>query len=237
MPSIQLPVRRSPANGRGEGGGGGVLAEEDITKLFNSYNLPLPKQALAKTANEAKKIAQQIGYPTIAKISSPQILHKTDIGGIRANLKNDQEVTKAFEEIMANAKKNAPEADIRGVLIQQFLPVGHEFIVGIIRDPSFGPLVMVGLGGIYTELFRDTAFRIAPIEVDEAYEMLQELKAWKLLLGMRGQQQADIDRLTQLIVSISHMAMEHPEIAELDLNPVLVSEQGIVIADAKVILK
>jgi len=214
----------------------GLLDEDTTRELFMRYDLPMPKQALASNADDAVRIARDIGYPVIAKISSPQILHKTDIGGVRANLTTDDDVRAAFGEIIANAKKHEPKADINGVLIQQFLPVGNEFIVGCIRDPSFGPLVMAGLGGIYTELFRDTAFRIAPVQTDEAYRMLQSLKSWKLLLGMRGKKQSDIDALAQLIVRVSRMMTECPAITELDLNPVLVSDRGIVIADAKVVL-
>ncbi|MBI3331397.1 acetate--CoA ligase family protein [Candidatus Peregrinibacteria bacterium] len=224
-----------PSSTGGGARGGGIMTEEDIAKLFHTYHLPLPKQAIAATPAEAINIAETIGYPVIAKISSPQILHKTDIGAVRGNLKTKDEVAKAFEEIMKNAKTHAPNADTRGMLIQQFLPVGHEFIIGMIRDAAFGPLVMVGLGGIYTELFRDTTFRIAPFDASEAYEMLQELSGWKLLLGMRGEKQAAIDKLAQVIVSMSQLAMDHPEIVELDLNPVFVSDKGIVIADAKVI--
>lgn len=212
----------------------GLLDENSTAELFAAYNLPLPAQAIAKTAQEAVHIAEQIGYPVIAKISSPDILHKTDVGGVRANLKNPAEVIAAFTDIMRSVQPL--NAKINGILIQKFLPVGNEFIVGAIRDPSFGPLIMVGLGGIYTELFKDTAFRIAPITEAEAYVMLSELTSWKLLLGMRGKARADIDALASLIAKVSQMVYENPSIVELDLNPVLVGSDGIVIADVKVVL-
>lgn len=212
------------------------LADEFTTqKLFALYDLPMPGQALAKTADEAIAIAERIGYPLIAKISSPHILHKTDVGGVRANLKNAKDIKAAFNDITSAVSKKMPEATIEGVLIQQFLPIGNEFIVGCVRDPSFGPLVMAGLGGIYTELFADTSFRIAPVDEKEAYHMLQQLKSWKLLLGMRGKPQADIDALASLIACISRMVADCPQIVELDLNPVLVSDKGTIIADAKVV--
>jgi len=214
----------------------GLLDEDTAQALFTLYKLPFPKQAVAQNAEEAIRIAEEIGYPLIAKISSPQILHKTDVGGVRANLKNAEEVTIAFRDIMQAVRENAPDATVNGVLLQQFLPVGNEFIVGCVHDPSFGPLIMVGLGGIYTELFADTCFRIAPVNLEEAYRMLSELTSWKLLLGMRGKGQSDIDALAALIVTVSQMVAENPSITELDLNPVLVSEKGIVIADAKVVL-
>ncbi len=218
-----------------------LLAEETTQELFELYGLEFPAQAVARTKEEAVTIANQIGFPVVAKISSPQILHKTDVGGIQINLQSEEEVEEAFDEIMKNVTTNAKAHvegpyDIRGILIQKFLPVGDEFIVGAIRDPSFGPLVMVGLGGIYTELFKDTAFRIAPVNNKEAYTMLQNLQAWKLLLGMRGKQPSDIDALANLIVTISHMVTECPQIIELDLNPVLVGVDQIVIADAKVVV-
>jgi acetyltransferase len=220
-------------------GKSGLLDEDTTAKLFALYDLPLPKQALARAVEEAVAIAEKIGYPVIAKISSPQILHKTDIGGVRANLKNSAEVIAAFNDILKSVL--TPHAlpltpTIDGILIQQFLPVGDEFIVGCVRDPSFGPLIMTGLGGIYTELFRDTSFRIAPVTQKTAYDMLAELKAWKLLLGMRGKAMRDIDALASLIERVSVMVMECPQIKELDLNPVLVSDEGVVIADAKVVI-
>jgi acetyl coenzyme A synthetase (ADP forming)-like protein len=215
----------------------GLLDEDTTKQLFALYNLPMPKQALATTAEEAVTLAEQIGYPVIAKISSPQILHKTDIGGVRANLNNREDVMAAWHDIRESVSQKAPQATIEGILIQQFLPVGDEFIVGATRDPSFGPLIMAGLGGIYTELFRDTSFRIAPVSRNNAYQMLTELKAWKLLLGMRGKSIRDIDALAALIERVSVMMTECPSIKELDLNPVLVFEDSVVIADAKVVIE
>jgi acetyltransferase len=225
----EADAQGSPVTPRGAGP---LLDEKQTEILFSHYNLPMPRQVLAKSAEEAVMIAQQIGYPVIAKVSAPSILHKTDVGGVRANLQTKEDVLRAYTEIT----KNVAGTQIDGILIQQFLPVGNEFIVGGLRDASCGPLVMVGLGGIYTELFRDTAFRLAPIEDSEAYAMLQELKAWKLLLGMRGARQSDIATLAKLIVNVSRMMWECPQIRELDLNPVLVSSDSVVIADAKVIL-
>lgn len=213
----------------------GLLSEETTKQLLALYDIPLPQQGLATNVNDALKIAENIGYPVIAKISSPQILHKTDVGGIKANLKNQKNVSQAFEEIMTNVSVKMPDADIRGVLIQKFLPVGNEFIVGGLRDPSFGPMVMVGLGGIYTELFRDTSFRMAPIDEEEGYRMLQELKSWNLLVGMRGQRQSDIDGVVHALVAVSSLLYECPRISELDFNPILVSSEGIIFADSKVV--
>lgn len=227
--------RRSAATGMLQDKGG-LLPEETVEELLALYALPVPDQAVARSAAEAVECAEQIGYPVIAKISSPDILHKTDIGGVRANLQTATEVKKAYDDILKNCAKHEPSAGIHGVLIQKFLPVGNEFIVGALRDPSFGPLVMVGLGGIYTELFHDTAFRLAPVSEQQAYEMLQQLKSWKLLLGMRGKGQADIAELARTIVAISQLVSDCPKVKELDLNPVLVHEKGVIIADAKIVV-
>ena len=214
----------------------GLLSEDLTCDLFSHYALPLPSSAVAHDEDEAVKLAEKIGYPVVAKISSPQIIHKTDIGCVRVNITSNAGLRPAFKEIMANAKKNAPAATLGGVLIQKFLPAGDEFIVGAIRDPNFGHLIMVGLGGIYTELFRDTTFRIAPIVEEDAYAMLQELTSWKMLLGLRGKQQDDIVALAKVIAAVSRLVTDCPAITELDLNPVIVRSDGVVIADAKVIV-
>lgn len=214
----------------------GLLSEEATTELFALYDLSVPKQAVATSAKEAVEIAKSIGYPVIAKISSPQILHKTDVGGVRVNLKTDADVKKAYEDILKNCEKNMPAAGVSGVLIQQFLPIGSEFIVGALRDSTFGPIVMVGLGGIYTELFRDTHFEAAPISLEQAYVMLGKLQSWKLLLGMRGKGALDIDGLASVLYKISCLIAECPSITEIDLNPVLVGSDKIVVADAKVVV-
>lgn len=220
----------------------GLLSEDLTRDLFSHYSLPLPSSAVAKNEKDAVRHAEEMGYPVVAKISSPQIIHKTDIGCVKVNIKNKEELTAAFKTIMTNAKASAglrpaEKIIINGVLIQQFLPAGDEFIVGAIKDPNFGHLVMVGLGGIYTELFKDTSFRIAPIDEDDAYAMLQELKSWKMLLGMRGKSQSDIVALAKIVVQISHLVTDCPQIKELDLNPVIVRSDGVVIADAKVIVE
>lgn len=214
----------------------GLLSEELTEQLFKLYQLPLPTALVATIADQAVQFAEQMGYPIVAKISSPQIVHKTDIGGVRTNLKTADDVRRAFAEIMQNAAAHAPTATLNGVLIQQFLPAGSEFIVGAMKDSSFGHLVMVGLGGIYTELFRDTAFRIAPLGENDAYDMLRSLKSWKLLMGLRGAKTADVAELASVILKISQLVNDCPQIQELDLNPVLVWSDRVTVADAKIVL-
>ncbi|MBI1813056.1 acetate--CoA ligase family protein [Candidatus Peregrinibacteria bacterium] len=217
-------------------GTSGLLGEEAMEKLLALYVLPIPAQTLVRKREEIPRAIEVLGFPLIAKISAPEILHKTDVGGVRVNIRTMEDAISAFEHIVNTVRKNRPDAAIRGVLFQRFLPAGDEFIVGALRDPSFGHLLMTGLGGIYTELFRDTAFRIAPAETQDAYAMLQELKAWKLLLGMRGKEQADIDALVDVIVRTGMLVTECPQIRELDFNPVIVDANGVTIADAKVIV-
>ena len=229
--------KRAKAAGAILSGYQGLIPENVVGKFFAHYGIPLPSQDLARTENEAAAIAEKIGYPVIAKISSPEIIHKTDVGGIRAHLLAEQDVRRAFREITASVKEKKPQATIRGILIQKFLPAGNEFIVGATRDASFGHLIMVGLGGIYTELLADTAFRIAPVGAEEGYRMLQELHSWKVLLGARGKAQSDIDGLCGLLEALSKMVTDCPEIKDIDINPVIVGEKDVVIADAKVIVE
>lgn len=217
-------------------GRSGLLSEEIVAELFALYGLEIPQQAVATSAKEAQELAEKIGFPVIVKISSPDILHKTDVGGVRANLMSCEETAKAYDEIIKSCAKHAPHARVRGVLVQQFLPIGSEFIVGGLNDASFGPIVMAGLGGIYTELFNDTCFKIAPVGPETSYGMLSSLRSWKLLTGMRGKGTLAIDSLASVIQKISQMLSDCPHIAEIDLNPVLVGKESIVIADTKVVM-
>jgi acetyltransferase len=219
-----------------EGVGLGLLNEERTEALLKLYELPAPRGRVAAAADEAVKIAEEIGYPVTAKVSSKEILHKTEIGGVIVNLTDEKQVREAFDAIMRSAKEKAPQARVLGVLIQQCLPPGNEFIVGGLKDETAGHLVMVGLGGVYTELFKDTSFRVAPVSAEEAYPMLTGLKSWKLLLGMRGKPQLQIDALADLVSAVSLLMVECPQIREIDLNPVLVSAKSLTILDAKVVL-
>lgn len=214
----------------------GLLTERQTAALFSLYALPLPQGRVARTAEEAVKIAGEIGYPVTVKVSSKEILHKTDVGGVRVHLSDDREVRSAFVEILRNVKKHAPAARVAGVLIQESLPPGDEFIVGALKEAGVGHLVMAGLGGITTELFRDTVFRVAPLAQASVYPMLAELRSWKILTGMRGKPVLAIDKLAELITTVSLLVTECPTIREIDLNPVIVREKELVILDAKVIV-
>lgn len=202
------------------------LLEEEGQEVLLAYGLPIPKSILATKEKEAIGAAKKIGYPVVMKIASPQIIHKSDAGGVKVGLKTPQEVKKAFKEIIKNAKKYDKKAIIKGVLIQEMVKGGKETIVGSKQEPGFGPVVMFGMGGIYVEVLKDVTFRIAPITNSEADEMISSIKTNKLLQGVRGEKPSDLQKLSECIQKISQLVTDFQEIKELDLNPVLVFEKG-----------
>jgi len=236
----QRPISLNPARAAKAGRilvqSSGLLSEDRTAELLSLYKIPLPQGRVARTADAAVKIAREIGYPVVAKVSSKDILHKMDVGGVIVHLQTDAQVRAAFAKIMKSVKVKAPKARVAGILIQQSLPPGNEFIVGALKDETAGHLVMAGLGGIYTELFKDTSFRVAPVSTEQAYRMLTELKSWKLLLGLRGKPQLNIDALAELVATVSRLVKECPQIREIDLNPVLLTEKDLTILDAKVVV-
>jgi acetyltransferase len=206
--------------------------------LLAAYGLPTPTSRLAVTADEAGPLAAAIGFPVALKLISPDLLHKTDVGGVLLNVRDEEEARAGFEAIMARARAAQPHARLRGVLIQQMLCGGQEVIIGVQRDPTFGPLVMFGLGGILVEVLADVSFRLAPLTRQDAEEMIAEVRGARLLDGVRGQPPADRAALVEALVRVGQMAVDHPQISELDINPLLVmpAGQGVVAVDARVIL-
>ncbi len=214
------------------------LNEVETKKLLKEYGIPFPKNAVAKTVEEAVKYSNEIGYPVVMKIVSPDIIHKTDVGGVVVGISNAEEARNAFETIMKNVKEKAPNAKIEGVLIEEMIQGGHEVIIGGLRDNTFGPLVMFGgVGGIFVELFEDVSFRLAPVNHAEALEMIKETRGYKILQGYRGMPPGDLDGLADLIIKISMIMDKHSEILELDLNPVRVFSDRVVVLDAKGFVK
>ncbi|MGD2106644.1 MAG: acetate--CoA ligase family protein [Nitrosopumilaceae archaeon] len=202
------------------------LLEEEGQQVLKAYGLPLPTSALAKNENDAVKIANKIGYPVVMKIASPQIIHKSDAGGVKVNLTNDREVKDAFKKIIKNAKKYNKEAEIKGVLIVEMVKGGKEMIIGSKLEPGFGPVIMLGMGGIYVEVLKDVTFKLAPVTNKEADDMISEIKTQKLLQGVRGEKPSDIVKLSECIQRLSQLVTDFKEIKELDMNPVLVMEKG-----------
>ena len=202
------------------------LLEEEGQEVLRAYGFPVPKSILATKDKEAIHASKKIGFPVVMKIASPQIIHKSDAGGVKVGLKNPQEVRVAFKEIIKNAKKYDKKAIIKGVLVQEMVKGGKETIIGSKLEPGFGPVVMFGMGGIYVEVLKDVTFRLAPITNKEADEMISSIKTNKLLQGVRGEKPSDLNKLSECIQRLSQLVSDFKEIKELDMNPVLVFEKG-----------
>ena len=202
------------------------LLEDEGREILDAYGFPLPESSIATTEDEAVDAANKIGYPIVMKISSPQIVHKSDAGGVKVNLANDTEVRNGFKTIMENAKKYDSNAEIKGVLIVEMVKGGKEMIIGSKLEPGMGPVVMLGMGGIYVEILKDVTFRLAPLTDQEANYMISSIKTKKLLDGVRGEKPSDINKLSECIQRLSQLVTDFKEIKELDMNPVLVMEDG-----------
>jgi acetyltransferase len=215
------------------------LGELEGLDILKSYGFNVLPTRMAHSAEEAAEAAIEIGFPVVMKIVSPQIIHKSDAGGVMLNLQTPEDVEKAFREINARAAAYDPAAVVEGTLIQKMAQKGEEVILGMNRYPIFGPLLMVGIGGILVEVFQDVVFRLAPIGRNEARRMIRKIKGYKLFEGFRGRPKADIRNLERLVAGLSDLVMDHPEIDELDINPLLVHEEGkgATVADCRIILK
>ncbi|MGF3522153.1 MAG: acetate--CoA ligase family protein [Candidatus Bathyarchaeia archaeon] len=214
-----------------------ALLEPEAKAVCVAYGIPVTKFYVAKNEDEAANFAAKIGFPVVLKIVSPEIIHKTEAGGVKVNLKTPQEVKAACNTILANVKKYNPQATIAGVLVQEMAPPSTEVIVGSVKDATFGQTVMFGLGGIFVEMLKDVTFRVAPLTKQDATSMVTELKAYSLLKGYRSSPPVDIDAIVDTILRVSKLVMDHPEIKELDLNPIMVYETGAKTVDARIILE
>jgi acetyltransferase len=217
-----------------------ALTELEAKSLFACYGLPVTKSSLATTEDEAIKYAQEIGFPVVLKIVSPDILHKSDAGGVRVNLKDAEAIRAGFRTIMENAKRYKADAEIHGILVCEMAPLGSEVIIGSVNDATFGPTVMFGLGGVFVEVLKDVTFRVAPISIDCALAMQQEIKGYPMLQGVRGEKRRDQDSLASVLSRLSQLVADlEDEIAETDANPILLYEEGkgCRVVDARVILK
>lgn len=211
------------------------MYELEVHNVLRAYGFAQPKSLFALTSEEAVSAAKEIGYPVVMKIVSPQISHKSDMGGVKVNLNNKKDVTNAYFDITTRVRNILPSAHIEGVLIQEMVPKGKEVIVGISSDPQFGHMIMFGMGGIYVEVLKDVSFRIAPLSRQDAHEMIRETKSFPLLRGVRGEAEADIDAIETSLLILSQMAEDFPQIIEADINPLLVKKrgEGIVAIDAR----
>jgi len=229
---VQLTIRLAKANGRR------ALDAAEAAPLLAAYGIATPAEFLATSPNEAADFAQRVGFPVALKLISPDVLHKTDIGGVLLNVQDEQAASVGFETIVARALAAHPAAHVRGVQVQKMIGGGQEVIVGVTRDPTFGPLVMFGLGGVYVEALADVSFRLAPLTAADAEEMIDEVRSARLLTGLRGAPAADRAALVDAIVRVGQLAADHPEIVELDINPLLAlpEGQGVIAVDGRIIL-
>jgi acetyl-CoA synthetase (ADP-forming) len=234
---LTLPGKISKIFKQARNEGRNYLLEHEAKTICREYNIPTTRFRIAKTTEEAVKFSEEIGYPTVLKIISPDILHKFDVGGVILNIRNQEATKNAYSKILENVKKLKPNAKIEGILVQEMAPASTEVIVGSIKDPQFGPTLMFGFGGIFVEVMKDVAFRIAPITKQDAKEMISEVKAYPILRGYRGQPPLDIDMIVKILLSTSRLVMDHQEIKELDLNPIMVYEKGAKTVDARIILE
>jgi acetyltransferase len=212
------------------------IGDFEAREILLAYGFAAPRTELAASADQAVAIADRIGYPVVLKVASPEILHKTDIGGVRVGLNSPAEVRDAFDLITYRAQRLLPEARLWGCTVQQMVPAGLEMLVGMNRDPQFGPLVTCALGGVFVENLRDAAFRLAPFSRAEAEAMLSELRAAAMLSGVRGRRPADRAALVDALLRVGQLVGDFPEIEELDINPFVVLEKGGIALDMRLIL-
>jgi acetyltransferase len=212
------------------------LGEVRAKDILKAYDFVVPEGRMVSTAAEAIEAASQLGYPLAMKIVSPDIVHKSDVGGVKLNLTTEQEVADSFELMMLRVAREAPEAFLEGVYLERMVAKGREVILGMTRDPQFGPMLMFGLGGIFVEVMHDVSFNLAPITSAEAMSMLMGTRSYKLLEGFRGQAKVDITVIAEALQRISQLVTDFPQIAELDINPFMVGGPGeeSVVADARI---
>ena len=212
------------------------LYEHEAKALFALYDMPVTQIHVAPNEDDAVEAANRIGYPIVLKIVSPQILHKSDAGGVIVGVEDEQGIRDGFKKIVKNAKAYKADAEITGILVQEMAPKGTEIIVGSTTDPTFGPTLMFGLGGIFVEILKDVSFRVAPITELDSTEMIEEIKAVKILDGARGMPASHKPTIADILYKTSQMLMDCPEIKELDMNPILAYPDGARIVDGRIIL-
>ena len=212
------------------------LLEPEAKQVCRAYGIPTPNFIVVRSRDEAASCAAEFGFPVVLKIVSPDILHKTEAGGVVVGLENSEQVEAAYEQILVNVRKLVQNPRIEGVLVQSMIPAGVEVIVGGFRDSQFGPTVLFGLGGIFVEVLKDASFRVAPITQLDSKQMIEEIHGYPMLKGVRGQPASDEEAITQILQAASNIMLENSEIQELDLNPVIVHAKGAVVADARILL-
>ncbi|MFC1949000.1 acetate--CoA ligase family protein [Chloroflexota bacterium] len=216
--------------------GRSLLTEIESKELLKEAGIDVVDTRLAASREEASSVSEKLGFPVVLKIVSPDVVHKSDAGGVKLDLKTVEQVGKAYDDIMKSIKKLHPEAKILGVSVQKMARPGVEVIIGMSKDAQFGPVLMFGLGGILVEILKDVSFRIVPLERRDAREMIREIKGYPVLEGYRGQEAVDVANLEEILLKVSSFVEKHPEVEELDINPVIAYKDGAVAVDARVIL-
>jgi acyl-CoA synthetase (NDP forming) len=214
-----------------------LLTELESKALLSEAGIPIVETKLAASKEEAIAISKRLGFPVALKIVSPDIAHKSDVGGVKLGLKTSKQVKEAYDEIISSVQHQCPKAIIDGVSVQKMARPGTEVIIGMTKDAQFGPVLMFGLGGILVELLKDVSFRIVPLEREDAQEMIREIKGYPLLEGYRGSEPVDVSILEEILLKVSRFVDNNPEIKELDLNPIFAYKDGAVAVDARVILE
>lgn len=217
--------------------GRSILTEYESKRILKQVGIPVVETKLAKTQKEAVSFSQKIGFPVVIKIVSPDVIHKSDSGGVKLSLNNVADVKKAYDGILKKVKKQYPDAVIHGVSVQKMVRPGTEVVVGTSKDPQFGPVIMFGLGGIFVELLKDVSFRVIPVEQKDAQEMIEEIKGFPLLRGYRGKEPADIASLATIILKLSKFIEVNPQIKELEMNPIFAYRNRAVAVDARILLE
>jgi succinyl-CoA synthetase beta subunit len=213
------------------------LLINEAQQICTLHHIPTPVSNVVHNMEEAVTRGRQIGFPVVLKAISPQILHKSDVGGIVLGINDEASLKAAYSKLIADVHKNAPEAKILGVLVERMMPSATEVIVGGIRDSQFGPSVMFGMGGIFTEVYDDVAFRVAPIDKIDALNLIHELRGSKILEGIRGKPSADLDTLADVLLNVSTLMLQHSAINQLDLNPVIAYPDSVCAVDSRIVLK
>jgi len=214
-----------------------VLNEVDSKAMLKAAGIPVVDTRFARNMKEAVAISKELGFPVALKVMSAEVVHKSDAGGVKLKLENAAQVEKAYSAMMTSVKAVYPKAKIDGVSVQKMARSGVEVIVGMSKDPQFGPVLMFGLGGVLVELLKDVAFRIVPVTKFDAAEMIREIKGFPMLTGFRGSEPCDLEALENLIVKVSDFVEQHPEVKELDLNPVFAYKDGVAAVDARVVVE
>jgi acyl-CoA synthetase (NDP forming) len=214
-----------------------LLTEVESKQVLEEAGINVVKAKLARSMKEAAAISREVGFPVVLKVASPDIVHKSDIGGVKVGLGNAAQVSKAYREIMAAVKEKEPKATVHGVSVQPMAKAGVEVIIGMTKDAQFGPVIMFGLGGILVEILKDVSFRIVPLLKKDAREMIRDIKGYPVLEGYRGQPPSDVGALEDMILKVSDFVERNPIIKELDLNPVFAYKDGAVAVDARIVLE